>query len=137
VYSKENVAFGEAMGDANHDSEEHLSRADIAKLLLGDMVLILLWTSVAVVIYTVTERVAFLGLERTIIEGTAIVVGVVPTVLLLLFAADDVDEVYMAVRTRRALRRRRYRRTIGHPDEEPQTARLARPKGNEETNKPA
>ena len=134
------MAFGEAMGDADHDSEEQPSRADIAKLLLGDMVLILLWTGVAVVIYNVTERVAFLGLERLIIEGTAAAVGVVPTVLLLLFAIDDVDEVYMAVRTRRAIRRRHYRRTIGQPDEEPQTARLARPENDEddeETNKPA
>jgi hypothetical protein len=137
MYSKENTAGEEAMGDASHDDEEQPSRTDLGKLLLADMVLILLWIGVAVVIYTATEHASFLGLEGTLIKVTALIVGAVPTVSLLLFALDDVDELYMAVRTRRLRRRQRYHRALQPPDDAHQDMPHLGSGNDEETNRPA
>ncbi len=59
--------------------------------------------------YNVTEHATFLGLEGWQIRVTVTLLGLVPTVTLLLIGWDDVDALWMVVRTRRLKRRQQYR----------------------------
>jgi len=108
------------MSEANEDEGEHLlSRARLTRLLIGDMLVIIIWVFVTIVISKVTDRTTFLGFEGWQIKVTAAVLGIIPTATLLLIGWDDMDALWMVVRTRRFKRRQRYRDLIRDSQTQP------------------
>jgi len=67
----------------------------------------------------VTDRTTFLGFEGWQIKVTAAVLGIIPTATLLLIGWDDMDALWMVVRTRRFKRRQRYRDLIRDSQTQP------------------
>ncbi len=125
--------MGEHAGNEDRDEEELLSRRHLAKLLLWDFLITLAWVIIAVAAYTVTEHATFLGLEGWQIRVTVTLLGFVPTVSLLLIGWDDVDALWMVVRTRHLERRQRYHALLGGEQDRPPTHEHALPPPDEET----
>jgi len=101
--------MGDSHEPGNEDDEKLLSRTHLATLIVADFLITLVWFIIAASAYNVTEHATFLGLEGWQIRVTVTLLGLVPTATLLLIGWDDVDALWMVVRTRRLKRRQQYR----------------------------
>lgn len=137
------------MGDAHepeHGHEELDDEADILNtrhlvaLIIADIIIVPLWGVALVVVHDVAEHIRFLGLEQVPLQVWTIASAIIIGLVNLMIALDDLDALWMRLRTRRFLRREHYRE-ITHPRRVgPRTSNDPRPPlppPDEEANTPA
>ena len=117
----------EEPNDEDRDEDTLLNTEHIIVLIIADIIIVPLWAAGLVVAHNVAEHVRFLGLEQLPLQVWTIASAIIIGLANLMIALDDLDVLWMRLRTRRFLRREQYReitqrRRVGpRPPDDPRT----------------